>query len=267
MKTDLHRRLQAHGRRPMDPAARGRQLAIIEAAVDQQRRSGAVAHAVRRRPRRRAAVALLSLALLVPAGVGVAAESALPGDTLYPAKVFAESVRRIIDDDIAAEHRVVELEQLVERDAGAALLDRQLQEARREVDALATDHQLRDRLRDLERRLRMVTDRSQVDDGRPTHDQPIDSSTDEQPSDQPATDERLTDPHPADQIEAPATDQPPRETDTDRRSTGDAPADGTDGDRSGGEHDRRAQEPAPVGETDGEPVPAPDEPVHRGDGR
>lgn len=143
--------------------------------------------------RRRIGVAIGAVSLvLVPAAV-IAAESAAPGDLLYPVKQVTEAVRSIVDDEVVPEHRVDELEELLDRDAPPEVITDHLVDTAREVDRLPTDHQLRERLTDLEVR---ITDR--------VTDAP---ATDEAPKDEPVTDttEVVKD--------EPVVTDPPRETD------------------------------------------------------
>ncbi|MDH4308657.1 MAG: hypothetical protein OEX04_14405 [Acidimicrobiia bacterium] len=101
-------------------ATRMRHLAAIEAAL-------------RRRPRRRIAVAAFVAAVLVPS-TAFAAEAALPGDLLYPVKRALEPVIGLVDADIAATHRIDELERLMARGAVAGGdVDRLISEAEVEV--------------------------------------------------------------------------------------------------------------------------------------
>lgn len=68
-----------------------------------------------RRTRRRAVVTLAAaLALLLPVAA-IAAENAVPGEILYPVKQSTEWVRSLIDPSVSREHRVDELETVIER--------------------------------------------------------------------------------------------------------------------------------------------------------
>lgn len=127
---------------PMSDDAKASHLAAIEAALE----------AAPVRPptvrRRLVTIAVAAALLILPAGIAVAAEGTLPGDVLYPIKRVTETMRAWIDSDVAAEHRVEELEELVERDAPVAAIEEQLERARIEVDRLSADHELRPRLAD-----------------------------------------------------------------------------------------------------------------------
>lgn len=97
--------------------------------------------------RRRLSVGLVAAALIVlPTGIALAAEGSLPGDALYPVKRVTESIRSLLDDDVVAEHRIEELEQLMASDAPAEVIADQVDRATREVDRLGSGHRLGPRL-------------------------------------------------------------------------------------------------------------------------
>lgn len=99
------------------------------------------------RTRRRFSVVAVTAALLaLPAGVALAAENALPGEALYPVKRVTETVRSWVDDDIVAEHRVDELEELLAAGAPNDRITDQVDRASTEVDRLRSDHVLQGRL-------------------------------------------------------------------------------------------------------------------------
>lgn len=139
----LSERLRAVTWRPLDDDTRRAQVAAIEAAVE--------AEAARPRPvtasrRRFATIAVAAALLVLPAGIAFAAEDAVPGDVLYPVKRVTETLRSYVDSDIAARHRVEELEHLVAADAPRDVIRDQVDRATAEVDRLVTDHPLRPRL-------------------------------------------------------------------------------------------------------------------------
>jgi len=78
---------------------------------------------------RRVAFATLALAVAIPAAA-LASENSVPGDLLYPVKRVIEPVRMLFDDDVAARHRVDELESLVDSGADTDVIDRQVEDAR-----------------------------------------------------------------------------------------------------------------------------------------
>ena len=76
-----------------------------------------VALPVPRRARRRLVVTVAAaFALLLPAAA-LAAEDAVPGDVLYPVKQSTEWVRSLVDPGIGQQHRVRELEIVIDRRA------------------------------------------------------------------------------------------------------------------------------------------------------
>ena len=122
------------------------EITVSESTRDRHRSAIASAlRAQRRAPRGRGRILAFALALvlLIPV-VALASQEAVPGDLLYPVKRFFEPVVQVFDQDVAAEHRVRELEILFERDAPIEVIDHQIDVAREVV----TDRhpQLRDRI-------------------------------------------------------------------------------------------------------------------------
>lgn len=64
---------------------------------------------------------------LVPVAAA-ASESSVPGDALYPIKLTVERLQVLFDGDIDAEHRVDELETLIDRAADASVIDRHIRD-------------------------------------------------------------------------------------------------------------------------------------------
>ncbi len=127
--------------RPLSSENRASQLAAIESAL------GDSTQVVPIRSRRRTRLLAVAAAILIlPSGLAIAAESALPGDSLYPVKRATESVRGLVNPDIAAEHRVEELESLVAMDAAPDDIRSQLERAKAEVALLPSMHLLQSRL-------------------------------------------------------------------------------------------------------------------------
>lgn len=108
-------------------ATRTRHLAAIDAALAPR------GTALRRRV---AAAAAIGIAF-TPVGVAVAAEGAVPGDLLYPVKRAVEPVRSVWDDDVAAEHRVKELDVLAGDESATPEI---LVDAADEADRAVADH-------------------------------------------------------------------------------------------------------------------------------
>lgn len=110
---------------------------------------------------RRAAVAVLTVAMLLPTAV-IASESSIPGDFLYPVKQAIEPLQMLFDGEVKARHRVNELESLVDSNAATDIVDRQVERAR---DALADVD-----APGLQRRFDRAVDR--ISERRPVGDQP-----------------------------------------------------------------------------------------------
>jgi hypothetical protein len=98
-------------------------------------------------PRRIKMGALVSATLLVLLpGAAFAADGAVPGDSLYPIKLAFERVLALVDRNIEAEHRIEELEILVDRAVPYEELFDGLQEADRSVQDRDVPNDLLDRL-------------------------------------------------------------------------------------------------------------------------
>lgn len=117
-----------------DDETRLRHLAAIEAEIQGSTRSWFGS--------RRMLVVFVGLVLLLPVAA-FAAEDAVPGDLLYPFKRIVEPVMSILDSDLAAKHRIEELEQLIDDNAPAD----QIQDTYQEAEAAVVDvPELSDRL-------------------------------------------------------------------------------------------------------------------------
>jgi hypothetical protein len=85
-------------------------------------------------------VVVAALLLVALSAVGaLAAETAVPGDRLFPVKQATEWVRSWVDPGLSAEHRVDELEALIERRAAHEAIADQLQRAEMAVSAAISD--------------------------------------------------------------------------------------------------------------------------------
>lgn len=135
----------------------------------------------RRRRSRVAALAAATVLLALPA-TAVAADGAIPGELLYPVKRAVEILLSVVDPNLEAEHRIEELEIVVERDGLAVEIQQRLSDAE---DAVRE----RDIPADLGDRLDVVRDRIRDrDPDAPAS--PVDSDArppDEEPSDRPST--------------------------------------------------------------------------------
>ena len=116
---------------------------------------------------------------LVPVAA-VASDSSLPGDFLYPVKLTVERIQVLFDDDLDAEHRVTELEELIERDFPQPLVDRHI------VDTANVLNETTDRIDLVERYDDAVSDYVE----RQTHrrDRDRDASVDRRSPDRPTDD-------------------------------------------------------------------------------
>lgn len=101
----------------------------IRRTLARYRRAGRV-------PRRRFAVAAVTLLLVLQASVVWAAEDALPGDVLYDVKRAYETPRSWVDGDVRLRNRLTEAEQLIATDPVTAedLLGDAAEEVDRESD-------------------------------------------------------------------------------------------------------------------------------------
>ncbi len=86
--------------------------------------------------RRRAAAVAGAVALVATPAAAVAAEAAVPGDVLYPVKQATELVRSWFDETVEAEHRIDELETVIERGAGPDVVEERLRDAEDAVAVL-----------------------------------------------------------------------------------------------------------------------------------
>jgi hypothetical protein len=137
-------------------ATRERHLAAISTAVRTTPPSRTVPHLGLRR---RVATALAALtAVVAPVGTAVAAEGALPGEVLYPVKQFTEQVRAAFDDDVAARHRVEELEGLLDGSADPATIARAQERAEEAVASLDQPGELSGRLQRAREEVRVRTE-------------------------------------------------------------------------------------------------------------
>ena len=101
----------------------------------------------RRLRRRWVLPVVVAAALLIPAAA-FAAESTTPGDLLYPVKRTTEWVRSIVDSTINAEHRVDELEIVIERRAPINVVSDRLADAEQSVEQSDGQRRLADRIDD-----------------------------------------------------------------------------------------------------------------------
>ncbi|NNF69600.1 MAG: hypothetical protein HKN01_07490, partial [Acidimicrobiia bacterium] len=113
MKSDIQQRLGALSIE-LDDQVMDRQLAAIETALTAP---PAPVAKPRRSWRYRLAPIAAGLTLFAAPAAAVAAESTVPGDLHYPVKQVTEQVRSWFDPGIVVEHRLEELETVLDRDA------------------------------------------------------------------------------------------------------------------------------------------------------
>lgn len=111
----------------------------------------------------RTAFATMTVGAVMLGGAVLAAEGSLPGEVLYPVKQLTENVRSVFDDDLVAEHRVEELDELVRRDRPTTEIDEQLVEAQVEVDRLHSDSPIREDLAGLRHDIAATRDIPETD--------------------------------------------------------------------------------------------------------
>ncbi|GEM_PF-3039290 len=156
-RDELAERLRRAYRVEMDPDTAARHLSVVSARLGtaQASRPGGG------RFRRRVAALAAALAVTLPGGLALAAEGTVPGDVLYPVKLATERVRSIFDAAVTAEHRLEEVETMLERDVPLDRVVGHLDVARDAVDDMAEGEELQDRLERLTKRVRdrMMADR------------------------------------------------------------------------------------------------------------
>jgi len=80
--------------------------------------------------------------VVAPVGAAVAADSANPGDVLYPVKRIVEPIVSIFDSDVVASHRVEELAHIVDEPAEVDRIPAAISDARDALSDLPPDHYL-----------------------------------------------------------------------------------------------------------------------------
>ena len=190
LTTDDRNRLAALYGSDLDDQVRESHLAAISgelAAVAPQPRPVRA-----RRFRMAPAAAVLALFVVLPITGAIAAEQTVPGDLLYPVKLSLEPIVSVFRPDVQAEHRVEEVELLIEREASDDAVETAITRARDAVADEPIDAPLRLRLDDVVGR---------VQDSQPTND--LDS--DEREQSNPSSDE----PDPGEPGRTPTGERPP----------------------------------------------------------
>jgi hypothetical protein len=126
------------------PETAQRQRAAIEAELKSP--SPIPERRIRRRRRPTVILAIVALVVLTAAGA-LAAETAVQGEPLYPVKQVTEWARTWIDATVPADHRIEELDRMIDRRANQEEITDQLQRAEDAVaDVADRDTVLVDRL-------------------------------------------------------------------------------------------------------------------------
>ncbi|MBW3562465.1 MAG: MSCRAMM family adhesin SdrC, partial [Actinobacteria bacterium] len=140
-------RLRASTSHRIPDETRQQHLAAIGQALSEAAPTSTVATSGRFTQLRRGLTAVAaSLSLLVPTGVAVASQGAMPGQPLYDVKQATEVVWQVVDGTVRARNRVDELERLLDAGAPRAELQVAVQRALDAVQALPADHPLQLRL-------------------------------------------------------------------------------------------------------------------------
>jgi hypothetical protein len=200
-------------------------VAMHEAVIAEAIRAPNVAEVQRRslRWRLRVPAFLTAVAVIAPIGAAVAAESALPGDFLYPVKRITEPIISVFDTDVVAGHRIDELVRIVDSPNEVDRLSGAVDDAKDAVIDLPRGHHLRDDLIAITDRISNLQPdtRTDVSTGNET-DRPVDpardsntttSKSDAPPPDHPTTTvahrDESSDTRP-DEPESPTDSPPPR---------------------------------------------------------
>lgn len=136
-RDDLTRRLRAAYRVEVAEDTAARQMAAIAGELG----FADPAPASRGFRRRLAALAAV-LAVVLPGGLAVAAEGTVPGDVLYPVKLVTETAWSLVDPAVPAEHRLQEVETMLERDVPLDAVVEHLRVADRTLSTLPDHDQL-----------------------------------------------------------------------------------------------------------------------------
>ena len=151
-RKDALERLSAAYRTEVDEVTKERHIVEMSAAIRTAPPAPvSTGYALRSRV---AGTAAAVLVVVAPIGMAVAAEDAVPGEFLYPLKQATERVRAFVDEDIAATHRVEEVERLVVRGASIVKITRAVERAEAATSSLIEDRLLGPRLESVRERLR-----------------------------------------------------------------------------------------------------------------
>jgi len=183
----LSERLQAAFEVEMSDETRKRHLSVISAALKEQPSRVPTVHPLAAHWRRRFAALVAAATIFTPAAVAVAAEGALPGDTLYSVKQMTEDLRSVIDPTIAARHRIDEADRMHEAGFPIDQLETVLTEADRAITNVGDPDDLRARFVEVRDNINM--DYMTASDRR---DESVSTHTNDT-TDMPAGDDRVDD--------------------------------------------------------------------------
>jgi hypothetical protein len=148
--------------------------------------------------RMRVRALVTAMVIVLPVGTAIAAENTVPGDFLYSVKTASEPIRSMFDSDVAARHRVSELEHLMDHPDRVDRLSDAVTDAEEAVTDLPMNHPLRGQLSTL---TDMAMDTMQSGNGQmggtqhegdtdgTQHNGPMQDS----PSDSPMSDDQMSD--------------------------------------------------------------------------
>jgi len=176
--SDPLERLSSAYRIEVDPETRSRHIDAVHAVIA----SMPPATVARSRfiLRRFVAASAAALAIAAPVGMAVAAETAVPGDVLYPVKGVIERVRSVVDPKVEATHRVDEAERLIIRRAPQSEIGRAVRRAEVATSQLKEPGTLGPRLELIREQAEagVVQQRVEDDHGSGTpHERPITGAT------------------------------------------------------------------------------------------
>lgn len=143
---ELGRQLRASLSHRIPDQTRQQHLGAIGQALSDAAPSAIAASGRFAQLRRGLTAVAASFSLLVPTGVAVASQRAMPGETLYDVKQVTEVVRQVVDGAVRARNRLDELERLLDAGAPREELVVAVQRALDAVQALPADHPLQLRL-------------------------------------------------------------------------------------------------------------------------
>ena len=164
LTTNDPNRLEALYGSHLEDQVREAQLAAISAELSAVAPEPLPVRRVRRFRMAPAAI-VLALFVILPITGAIASERTVPGDVLYPVKLSLEPIVSVFRPSVEAEHRVEEVELLIERDAADDEVATAITRAREAVAEEPLDAPLRVRLDDAVDRVRDDQPGATTDDG------------------------------------------------------------------------------------------------------